>query len=120
MGLFFAQFKGSSEGDFCTLLHQWAIKLGQNGLVGPKRPWGADPKRSIGCQKAMKTCFGTILTILGHFNILTIYFDILTILGYFRSFLDPFWAILDPQMASGAPKCRGEPAKMGQKGVNRP
>ena len=47
-------------------------------------------------------------------------FEILTILGH----CSPFWALfgrlLDPQIASGAPKCRGEPAKIGQKGVNRP
>ena len=41
------------------------------------------------------------------------FFDFLTILGYFGP-------VLDPKMASGAPKDSGEPTKIGQKGVKRP
>ena len=37
-------------------------------------------------------------------------------MDHFRPFLTPFGAILGPQKASGAPICRGEPAKLGQKG----
>ena len=84
-----------------------------------------------GGQQAIYMCFETVLdhldTILVHFQPkreIEKKFEILTIWGHFWPPFGPplahFGPFLDPQKASGAPKCRGEPAKMGQKGVNRP
>ena len=46
-------------------------------------------------------------------------FKILTILGHFGPFLAHFEPILGPQMASGAPKCRGGTGQNGPTGVQQ-
>ena len=109
------------------------VEMGQNSLFwaffGPREPpkGGTGQEWPEGGQKAIKMCIGTVLY---HLGAILVHFepklqikkkiDFEAILGPFGALLGPFWALLGPFWGLGALKGRGELAKSGQKGVNRP